>query len=77
MHAKGADVAQGFDIAVTPTAGVPSAALAGDVDIVVCDIATHRVCVPVKRRIEMTFLAEGKTGTAEVSVPLPAARPQG
>jgi len=77
MHAKGGDVALGFDVAVTPTLGSPSALLAGDVNVVVCDIATHRVCVPVTRRIEMTFLAEGTTNAAEVSVPLPEARPQG
>jgi hypothetical protein len=77
MRAKGADVAQGFEVAVTPTAGAPSALLAGDVDVVVCDIATHRVCVPVTRRIEMTFLAEGRANAAEVIVALPEARPQG
>jgi hypothetical protein len=77
MHAKGADVEQGFDVQVTPTAGAPSALLAGDVDVVVCDVATHRVCVPVTRRIEMTFLAEGSANAANVTVPLPEARPQG
>ncbi len=75
MRAKGGDVALGFDVAVTPTHGSPSALLAGDVDVVVCDVATHRVCVPVTRRIEMTFLAEGRVNAAEVSVPLPEARP--
>jgi hypothetical protein len=77
MHAKGGDVAQGFDVSVTPTAGAPSALLAGDVNVVVCDVATHKVCVPVTRRIEMTFLAEGTTNAAEVTVPLPEARPEG
>ena len=77
MRAKGADVSEGFDVSVTPTAGAPSALLAGNVDVVVCDVATHRVCVPVKRRIEMTFLAEGKAPRAEVTVALPEARPQG
>jgi hypothetical protein len=42
--------------------------------VVVCDVATHRVCVPVKRRVEMTFLPEGKENTAAVSVPLPEAK---
>ena len=76
MHSKGADVTQGFDVQVTPANGAPSQ-LAGDVNVVVCDVATHRVCVPVTRRIEMTFLAEGKSPTADVTVPLPEARPQG
>lgn len=76
MRAKGADVTAGFDVAITPTAGAPSALLAGDVNVVVCDVATHRVCVPVTRRIEMTFLAEGHDAAALVTVPLPEARPQ-
>ncbi len=76
MRAKGGDVAQGFDVAVTPTTGTPTAQLAGDVDVVVCDVATHRVCVPITRRIEMTFLTEGTSTSAEVTVPLPEARPQ-
>jgi hypothetical protein len=75
MHAKGADVTQGFDVSVTPANGAPSL-LAGDVNVVVCDVATHRVCVPVSRRIEMTFLAEGTSPVADVTVPLPEARPQ-
>jgi hypothetical protein len=77
MHAKGADVSRGFDVVVTPTAGSPSATLTGDVNVVVCDVVTHRVCVPVERRIEMEFLVVGKMPSATVDVPLPAAKPQG
>jgi hypothetical protein len=77
MHAKGADVSQGFDLVVTPTSGAPSATLAGDVHVVVCDVATHKVCVPVTRRIEMEFLVVGKESNANVEVPLPAAKPAG
>ena len=74
---KGADVKLGFDVVVAPLAGEPAAHLAGTVDVVVCDVETHKVCVPVKRKIEVTFAVQkgGKKRTS-VEVELPAARPQ-
>lgn len=75
---KGADVHTGFDITVAPLPGEPAAQLAGLVNVVVCDVETHKVCLPVQRRIEVTFAVQ-KGGKQKVfaEVPLPAARPQG
>jgi hypothetical protein len=73
---KGADVRQGFDVEVAPMKGEPAAHLAGNVDVVVCDVETHKVCVPVKRKIEVTFAVQkGAKRKTSVDVPLPAARP--
>ncbi len=75
---KGADVRAGFDITVSPLAGEPAAQLGGTLSVVVCDAETHKVCLPVQRRIEVTFAVQ-KGGKQKVfaEVPLPAARPQG
>jgi hypothetical protein len=77
QRSKGADVAGGFDVAIAPMKGVPGAELVGDVDLVVCDVATHRVCVPVRREIDMSFRFSERPdgGKAAVSVPLPEAKP--
>ncbi len=76
MNAKGADVEQGFDVELTPIAGAPGGTLVGDVDIVVCDVATHRVCVPVRREVELPFrVEEAAPAKATVLVPLPEAKP--
>jgi hypothetical protein len=75
-RAKGAEVQQGFDINVTPVTGVAGATLAGSVDLVLCDVATHRVCVPMTRDLEMSFrVVDGAGPKANVSVPLPEAKP--
>ena len=75
---KGADVHLGFDITVAPLAGEPAAQLGGLLSVVVCDAETHKVCLPVQRRIEVTFSVQ-KGGKQKVyaEVALPAARPQG
>jgi sugar lactone lactonase YvrE len=76
LRSKGADVRDGFDVAVTPMKGVPGAELVGDVDVVVCDVATHRVCVPVRREIGMSFRLGTVAGNkTRIEVPLPEAKP--
>ena len=77
MKTKGKDVMSGFDVRVVAIRGAPEALLVGELDLVVCDSATHSVCVPVKRRLEMPFLVtHGKAEPrVEVSVPLPRAKP--
>ena len=74
---KGADVKSGFDVMVSPLKGEPAANLGGILNVVVCDAETHKVCVPVKRKIDVTFAVQ-KGGKRKVAteVPLPAARPQ-
>ena len=77
LRGKGREVSRGFDVRVVAARGAPEAALAGTVDLVVCDEATHAVCVPVKRRLEMPFLVTAAADAAarrEVRVALPRAR---
>ncbi len=48
----------------------------GQLSVVLCDVSTHLVCVPVKRAIELTFrVATTPTEAPTVLVPLPAAKP--
>jgi DsbC/DsbD-like thiol-disulfide interchange protein len=72
---NGASVQKGFDVVLRPTKGTGTAELLGTVELVVCDVKTHSVCMPVKRKIEMRFLV-GKqpVPTLNVSVDLPEAR---
>jgi hypothetical protein len=78
LRGKGREVSRGFDVRVVAARGAPEAGLAGTVDLVVCDEATHAVCVPVKRRLEMPFLvtdvADAAAARREVRVALPKAR---
>lgn len=72
---QGSDAREGFSVAVTPAPGIPSAQLKGTVDVVVCDVATHKVCVPVKRRIDMAFrTTDDAKSELKVELPLPNAR---
>lgn len=72
---QGSDAREGFRVAVTPAPGIPSAQLKGTVDVVVCDVATHKVCVPVKRRIDMAFrTTDDAKSDLKVELPLPNAR---
>lgn len=70
----GKEVAGGFDVPVEPMATATAAQLAGEVSLVVCDVATHSVCVPLRRRLEVTFgiTQGGKPGS--LRVPLPQAK---
>ena len=65
----------GFHIVVKPLDGAPNATLGGVIDIVVCDNATHAVCVPVRRKVDIEFVV-GKAALAEttVTVDLPQAK---
>ena len=76
IHGHGKDVESGFDVPLEVNPGSAGAQLTGDVDVVVCDTVTHSVCVPIKRRIELTF-AVGAKGAPKgtVNLPLPSAKP--
>jgi hypothetical protein len=76
MKSTGAMVKDGFDVPVKPFAGVPHANLAGVIDLVVCDTATHKICVPVKRALDLGFIVS-KDAPAEtkLTVKLPEAKP--
>jgi hypothetical protein len=75
VKATGTSARDGFDIQVKPLAGTPNATLSGTIDLVVCDMATHAVCVPVRRKIEIEFVVN-KAAPAEttVTVDLPQAK---
>jgi hypothetical protein len=77
VKSTGSKVKDGFAITVTPMTGAPNATLAGEIDIVVCDSATHSVCVPVKRGLELGFMSvKDATPDTKVEVPLPEAKAQ-
>ena len=71
----GAAARDGFHIAVKPLDGAPNATLGGVIELVVCDVATHSVCTPVRRKIEIEFVVN-KSAPAEttVTVDLPQAK---
>jgi hypothetical protein len=75
MSATGAKVKDGFDLPVKPFAGAARATLGGMIDLVVCDMATHKVCLPVKRNLDLGFIIT-KDGPAETKlvVKLPEAK---
>jgi thiol-disulfide isomerase/thioredoxin len=71
----GATVNKTFDVRVLPAAGATRARLEGELDLVVCDVDTHAVCVPVRRALDLGF-AVTKDGAAEtvLNVKLPEAK---
>jgi hypothetical protein len=75
VKATGTSAREGFDIRVLPLAGTPNATLTGVIDLVVCDVATHAVCIPVRRKIEIEFVVN-KSAPSEttVTVDLPQAK---
>ncbi len=70
----GKDIANGFDIPIELFKGASGGQLIGDLDLVVCDIETHSVCVPIKRRIELTFAVGKGNAQGKVVLPLPKAK---
>lgn len=77
VKATGTSAKDGFDIKVKPLDGAPNATLGGIIDLVVCDVETHLVCVPVKRKIDIEFVVGKSHGTdTTVHIDLPQARPK-
>lgn len=75
VKATGNAARDGFNIVVKPLEGAPNATLGGVIDLVVCDNATHAVCIPVRRKVDIEFVV-GKAALAEttVTVDLPQAK---
>jgi hypothetical protein len=75
VKATGTTARDGFVITVKPLAGAPNATLGGVIDLVVCDVQNHSVCLSVRRTVEIEFVV-GKAAPAEttVTIPLPQAR---
>jgi hypothetical protein len=75
VKATGNAARDGFSVVVTPLPGAPNATLAGVIDLVVCDVANHSVCKPVRRNVAMEFVVDKAAApTTSVTVPLPQAR---
>ncbi len=74
IAALGKDVAKGFEIPVELMTGTSGAKLAGDLDMVVCDVATHAVCVPIRRQLEITLNPSKGSSSGSVVLGLPSAR---
>ena len=70
----GAAVKDGFRVGLHPKSGVSHASLEGVLDMVVCDVATHKVCVPFRRKLVLTFAVQRGPGAATVTIPLPEAK---
>ena len=70
---KGTLAKDGFEIQIEPLAGATTAELTGVLDMVVCDVVTHSVCLPVRRTLAATFAVAKGAAPAPVSIPLPAA----
>jgi hypothetical protein len=75
IRGTGKEAQGGFDVAIEIISGADGAQLTGDVDVVVCDTATHAVCVPLKRRLELTFAVGKGSAQGRVTLPLPKAKP--
>ena len=75
VKATGNAARDGFHIVVKPLDGAPNATLGGVIDLVVCDNATHAVCIPVRRKVDIEFVVD-KAALAEttVTVDLPQAK---
>lgn len=74
IHAIGRDVAKGFEIPIELMAGTSGGKLSGDLEMVVCDIATHAVCVPLRRQLEITLSPSKGAALGAVVLPLPSSR---
>jgi hypothetical protein len=74
IRGTGKDVRGGFDVPIEVMAGAEGAKLCGDIDLVVCDVATHAVCVPLKRKVALTFATGKGSAQGHVTLPLPKAK---
>jgi hypothetical protein len=61
VKSTGNSAKTGFDIVVKPLAGAPNATLGGVIDLVVCDVTNHSVCIPVRRSVEIEPARDGRS----------------
>jgi len=73
-RAKGAEARDGFDVVLAPAHAATSGELTGVLDMVVCDVATHAACLPVRRTLRASLRVEQGATPPEAVVVLPAAR---
>jgi thiol-disulfide isomerase/thioredoxin len=74
MKSTGRTVKDGFDLALKPAPGATHASLDGELDMVICDVATHAVCVPVRRQLVLRFSIAKDSPAPKLSVNLPEAK---
>ena len=67
MKLHGKDIASGVPIQVALTAD--EATLDGVLDVVTCDVATHRVCIPLRRNVRATITRGPSQLVAEAALP--------
>jgi thiol-disulfide isomerase/thioredoxin/sugar lactone lactonase YvrE len=72
--ATGREGKGGVPVTLAPEAGASAASLEGVLDLVLCDEATHKVCVPVRRNVRAE-VAVGGAAEREAVVALPEAKP--
>lgn len=75
IRGHGKDVESGFEVPIEVMPSSAGAQLLGDIDLVVCDTVTHSLCVPIKRRVELTFAVRKGSAKGSVTLPLPSAKP--
>jgi hypothetical protein len=75
IRGHGKDVVGGFEVPIDVMPDAAGGMLGGDLDVVVCDTITHSVCVPIKRRLELTFAVVKGSPQGRVTLPLPKAKP--
>lgn len=70
----GSAVKDGYTLKVKPMKGAPNPTLGGEINLVVCDAVNHSICLPVRRQVELGFIAATDAATeVKVEMPLPAA----
>jgi hypothetical protein len=74
LNGHGKDFASGFDVPLQIASNTTAAKLSGDVELVVCDVDTHSVCVPLKRRLEVTFGVQRGANPGALRLALPQAK---
>ena len=71
----GSAIKDGYSVKVKPMKGAPNPTLAGEIDLVVCDAVNHSICLPVRREIELGFIAvKDATNETTIEMPLPGAK---
>jgi len=75
IKSVGRTMKDGFTLAVKPAPGATHATMDGELDMVICDIATHAVCVPVRRNLVLKLaIAKDDPGEPRITINLPEAK---
>ena len=72
-HGHGRDIVHGIEVALPPSSSTAQAIARGELELVICDTVSHRVCVPVRRKVELGLVPTERAADEVVHLPLPAA----